>query len=348
MSKMNNKSVLKLVFSLLVFSILLVSCQKEEKEPAKSMEQIRDEEGIPIRVEPIKAKDFEKSLTFYSKLSGILESTKTSMVADKVVSVKARVGEHVSEGQVIIEFPTDNPALQYSQAKAALDNSELLYKRMKNLLAAGETSQQNFDNAETQYLVNKRNYESLNQMLFVRAPISGKILEMNVKVGDNVDHGKPLFTVGSIARMKARLNVSGEEVAQLKLGMEAVVTFNNKLYIGRITEIPLAMDELTRSFPVEIQFDNRGEELKSGILVEVKIKTFEKKNDIVIPRSVITTHGDKKFVFIEYNGTAVEREIKTGVESGIEVEVLSGLNVGDRLITEGVAMLENGKKVVVK
>jgi membrane fusion protein, multidrug efflux system len=348
MSSMFNKRALMLIFSLFVISLALISCQKEEKEPSKSMEQIREEEGIPIRVETVATKTFEKTLSFFSKLSGIQESQKTSMVADKVQSVLAKVGQQVKEGQVIIEFPTDNPALQYDQAKAALDNSETLYKRMKNLLAAGETSQQNYDNAETQYLVNKRNFESINQMLFVRAPISGKIIEMNVKAGDNMDHGNPLFTVGTISRMKARLNVSDQEVIQLKLGMTAVINFNTRQFTGKITEIPLAMNEMTRSFPVEVQFDNRGEELKSGILAEVKINTYVKENSIVLPRSVILTHGDKKYVYIESNGIAVERQITTGEESGIEVEVLNGLKVGDRLITEGIAMLENGKKVVVK
>jgi RND family efflux transporter MFP subunit len=327
--------------------LLLFGCAKEAKKETKSMEQIRDEQGVPVKIEVVQTTKFNKELSFFSKLSGIQESTKYALVADKIASVRVKVGQSIGEGKVVLTFPTDNPELQFSQAKIALENSEKLYKRMSELLKAGETAQQNFDNAETQYLVSKRNYESLKQMIYVDSPISGTIVELFVKSGDDVFRDAKLFTVAQLQTMKAKIWVSESEVNQLKNGMAATIEFGGKEYKGKVSEISLAMDEMNRAFGVEIQFPNPKRELKSGVTTDVKIITYTNPNVIVVPRNLIKSEGDKKYVFVENGGKAEQRFIQTGNESSISVEVVRGLITGDRLISEGLSLLASGKKIKV-
>ncbi|MCL5991506.1 MAG: efflux RND transporter periplasmic adaptor subunit [Bacteroidetes bacterium] len=343
------KRILSLLLIIVTASsiLLLFGCAKEEKKEAKSMEKIREEQGVPVKIEVVQPTRFDKKLSFFSKLSGIEESTKFSTVADRIVSVRAKVGQSVGEGKVVMTFPTDNPELQFSQAKIGLENAEKLYKRMSELLKAGETAQQNFDNAETQYLVSKRNYESLKQMLFVESPISGTIVEMFVKPGDDVFRDVKLFTVAKLQTMKAKIWVSESEVNQLKNGMSATIEFGGKEYKGKVSEISLAMDDMKRAFGVEIQFPNPKRELKSGVTTDVKIITYTNPNVIVVPRNLIKSEGNKNYVFVENGGKAEQRFIQTGNESSISVEVLNGLNAGDRLISEGLSLLASGKKIKV-
>ncbi len=334
-----------LIISSLITATLFIGCTREKKEPSKSMEVLQKEEGVPVRIETVKTSDFVKQLSFFANLSGIEESTKLSMVADKVVGIKAKVGQNVSQGKVIVTFPSDNPTLQFAQAKAGYENAEKLYKRMQALLKAGETSQQNYDNAETQYIVAKRNFESLKQMIYVEAPISGTIVEMPVKVGDDVRRDANLFTVAKLQTMLAKLWVSESEVNQLKMGMTATIVLNGKEYKGKVTQISLAMDDRTKAFGVEVQFPNPRKELKSGITVNVNIITYTQKNAIVLPRNLIITNGAEKYVFVENNGKAEKRIVETGKETDISVEILSGLTEGDKLITEGETLIKDGGKV---
>ena len=218
---------------------------------------------------------------------------------------------------------------------------------MAELLKAGETAQANYDNAETQYLVAKRNYESLKQMIYVESPISGTIVELFVKPGDAVFRDAKLFTVARLQTMKAKIWVSENEVNQLRTGMNASIMFGGKEYKGKVSEISLAMDEMKRAFGVEIQFPNPKRELKSGITTDVKIITYTNPNVIVVPRNLIKTESEKKFVFVENNGKAEQRFIQTGNENSIMVEVQNGLNNGDKLITEGMTLLSNGKKIKI-
>lgn len=326
---------------------LLWGCAKEAKKEAKSMEKIRDEQGVPVKIEVLQQSRFDKELSFFSRLSGIEESTKYSMVADRITSVRAKIGQSVGEGKIVMTFPADNPQLQLTQAKTGLENAEKLYKRMSELLKAGETAQANYDNAETQYLVAKRNYESLKQMIYVEAPISGTIVELFVKPGDDVFRDAKLFTVAKLQTMKAKIWVSESEVNQLKVGLKATMEFGGKEYEGKVSEISLAMDEMKRAFGIEVQFPNPKRELKSGVTTDVKIITYSNPSVIVVPRNLIKSENDKKYVFVENGGKAEQRFIETGNESNILVEVLNGLKAGERLISEGISLLASGKKIKV-
>ncbi|MFP4528157.1 MAG: efflux RND transporter periplasmic adaptor subunit [Candidatus Kapaibacterium sp.] len=327
--------------------IAITGCEKEEKA-SRSMEEIRRDEGVPVSVMEVNYEDFSKKLSFYSNLSGIKESSEYAMISDKIVKINAQVGDYVKEGQVIIEFPTDNPAVQYEQAKIAYENAKKTYERMKSLLEAGETSQQNFDNVETQYLVSKRNYEASRQMVKVDAPISGYIVQMLPKVGDDWGIGKELFTVAQVDRMMAVLWVSETEIGQIRKGMTASIESAGKQYRGTVSQLSMAMEEKTRAFRVEVVFPNPGRELKSGVSAEVNIHTEVLDTAIVLPRNLIQRTADMEYVYMEKDGRAHIRKVTIGMQQGIDVVIKEGLQPGDRVINCCSNLLEDGIKVQVQ
>lgn len=330
----------------LVALLVLSSCQKKI-EPGKSIEQIRAEQGVPIRIVTIGEKEFNKNLTFFAKLSGIKETMQQAAIGDKVVKINAKVGSSVREGQVIVEFPKDNPQIQYEQARLGFENAKKLYDRMSQLLKAGETSQQNFDNAETQYLVAKKNWESIYQLINIESPISGQIVQMLVKEGDKVKSGDNIFTVAQLNKMMAKVWVSSSEVEYIKTGMSATMKINGDEFTGRVAVVDLAMDEIRHAFGVEIHFDNGHRKIQSGVTTDIKINAYNNSKAIMVPRKVIVRDGDETFIFVEKDGKAEKRAVELGLESGIDVEIKNGLNPGDKLITEGIALLRNGTKIKI-
>ncbi len=335
------------MFIIAIFGLLLFQgCEKEQTE-TRSIEQIREDEGIPVHIEEINYQSFQKTLSFFSKLSGIKEATRGAMVGGKIEQVKARVGERVSKDQIILKFAEDNPGLQFEQAKTAFDNAEKNYTRMKALLAAGETSQANFDGVEVQYIVAKRNYESLKQILFIEAPFNGTIVDIKVNEGDNVKVDTHLFTIAETHKMRTRIWATESEIIQIRRGMEAFIEHNNNTYVGRVTEVSLAADPFKQAFYAEIEFNNPRGELRSGVTVDVKIVIYENSKAIMIPRNLVMQDEKGKYVFLEKDGTAEQRYISNGMESGAFFEVSSGLNPGDNLISHGSAQLVSGRKVKV-
>ncbi len=335
-----------LLSSMLMF-FTLMSCEEEKKEIPKSMEDLHRENGLPVTTMKIENRDFSKSLNFYAPLKGIRQTTEGAMIGDEIKSINVKIGDYVKAGDIIIEFPKDNPTLQYDQAKTGFENAEKTYNRMKALLESGEISQQQYDNAETQYLVNKRNFEQLNQILFVETPISGTIVSLPYREGEIPKMESPLFTVAQLNKMIATVDVSEKEVTMLKKGMKAEADYLGNTFTGIITDIPLAMNQMTRSFPVEIQFDNKNKMLKSGLSVDIKVDILDKDSTLVIPRNVIINEEGKKYVYINNSGTAKKVEVETGNDSGINVEIISGLKKGDEIIDCCKNLIEDGIKIKV-
>ena len=338
-------------FGLYTITVLLgffvFGCGSKSNEEARSMEQIQNEEGIPVKVETVAYKPFQKYLSFYSKLTGIKEATKSAMTGGKIEKINASVGDYVKEKQVIVEFDTDNPALQYEQAKTSYENAKKNYERIKTLLDAGETSQASFDGAETQYLVSKRNYESLKQMLFIEAPFDGRIVDLKVNPGDNVNKDANLFTVAQTNIMRAKIWVSDKEIGMMKKGMKTAAVYNGKEYPGRITDVSLGVDPYRQSFYVESEFNNPGNKMMNGVTVEIKVLVYENPKAIIIPRNLLMKDENGYYLFTENNGKAVKVYAENGRESGIYYELSKGLKPGDRLIVEGAEQLENGTTVKV-
>jgi len=341
------KKVAKLIFLFIIASALVQSCGNNKNIETKSMEQIRKEEGTPVKVMTLQFEDLKLKLNYLSTLEGYRQSVVTSLVGDKVQKFSAKVGSAVKEGQIVVEFPTNNPALQFEQAKLSYDNFKKMYERMKALLAGGETSQQNFDNTETQYLVAKRNYESLKQMLFVESPISGLIVEKNVEEGQKVKNGDKLFTVAQIDRMKAIFWVSYDELQYIKNGMEVSVDVNGKIFKGRISEVALAEDQMRRAFKIEAEIPNSRHELKVGMSVNIYFDYYHNPQAIVIPTSALSVNSGKNYVFLTDGTIATMQEVQTGKTIGDKIEILSGLKPNDKLIYQGVSLLSNGVKIKI-
>ncbi len=338
-----------LVIPGLVAALLLASlagCSRQHTE-ARSMEQIYEEEGIPVRVDTIRYQTFEKNLAYFAKLSGVKEATKSAVIGGKIERINARVGDRVHANQVIVEMDQTSPGFQYDQAKAAYENAEKTYHRMKAMLEAGETSQANYDGAEAQYLVAKRNYQAQRKMLLIDSPFDGTLVDIKVRPGDNINGDTHVFTVAQLDRMHARLWVTEREVLQMLPGMTAATSFNGKTYRGKITEISLAADPFRQAFYVDVEFDNPNRELRSGITINIEIQVYENSRAITVPRNLVMRDTNGEFVYLKENNTAVKRYITNGNSSGIDYEVTGGLNIGDVIITHGASMVDAGRRVRV-
>ncbi len=340
----NKANIFIIILASIIPLLILTSCGKDSVE-SKSLEQIRNEEGVPVTVEQIKIQPFNKYLSFFSKLTGIKETTKGAMIGGNIVKINAKIGDFVKEGQVIVEFDIDNPSLQFNQAKTTFENAQKNYERVKALFDIGETSQANYDGVETQYRVAKRNYESLRKMLFIESPFDGYIVDLKVNPGDGVKSEAPLFTVAQLNKMRSKIWVSEKEILQFKKGMEAETEFDGQKFVGRIVEIALAMDPARQAFYVEVEFNNPSNIMKSGVTKEIKILTYENPKSIIIPRNLVINDEKGSYVFVAENNKAVKKYISNGNESGIYYEISKGLKEGDLLIVKGSSQLEDGTKL---
>lgn len=343
------KKIKYLTYSTLLFLFAVIGftgCSGEEKE-SKSMEQIQKEEGIPVVVENIAPQRFDKYLTFYGKFKGERETTVGAMIGGRIEKINFRPGDNVKKDEVIIQFPEDSPASQIQQAKSGFENSEKTYKRIKALYEKGEIAQAQFDGAETKYMIDKRNYETMRDMLKLDAPYDGTITEFMVHEGDNVKSKTPLFTIAKLNKMKIRVWLSDKERMQIKRGMKAIATVGNKSFIGKVSELSLSVNPMKDAFYADLVFNNSNREILAGTTADIKIVTYEKSNAIVVPRNLLKDDAGKKYVFLANGKTAKKQYVIVANENGTHYEIESGLKANDPLIIKGIVRLNEGTKIKV-
>lgn len=339
-----------LFYFTLVFLVTIIGftgCSGEEKEESKSMEQIQKEEGFPVTIEKVETQKFDKYLTFFGKFKGNKETIVGAMIGGRIEKINFRPGDNVKKNDIIVQFPEDSPASQIQQVKSGYENSKKTYERMKALYEKGEIAQAQFEGTETKYLVDRRNYETMKDMLKLDAPYDGTITEVMVHEGDNVKEKTMLFTIAKLDRMQIRVLLSNSERMQIKEGMKAIATVNGKSYSGKVSELSLSVNPMTESFYADLIFDNSKREILAGTTADVKIITYENNNAIAVTRNLVKDSDGKKYVFIAEDNIAKQKFVTVSNENGSNYEISSGLEVGNSLIVKGVVRLNDGSKIKV-
>lgn len=327
-----------IIISLIALLFALGACGKS-KEQSKTMQQIQETEGVPVRIQTVDTETFVQQLRYNASLSGKQESTAQSDLSEVVSQIHAKVGDRVSKGQLILSFPTTAPAAQYEQAATAFAAQQTAYQRMQRLYESGAISKQELDNVETMYKVSKANLESSESMIKVRAPISGILSALHVSQSDKVYPGKDLFTVSATDGYKAVMMVPTQDAPQIKKGSLATAEVNGEILKGRITEVGMAPDPMLRAVRVVATFNGMNRKISFGSTATVNIDVFSKPNCIVVNREHLSFENGNAYVWVAENNRSVRKEVTLGLNDQLHYEVLTGLNEGDQLIIAGMNLV---------
>jgi membrane fusion protein (multidrug efflux system) len=337
---------LKLMILIVIATMLVLGCARQEEAESKNMEQIYKEEGIPVEVQVMQPETFIKELSFNANLSGIRQSAAAAMIGGRIEKVNVKVGDYVAKDQVMFEFPEDAPAGQLVQTKSAFEMVEATFARMQNLYAKGGISKQDLEGVETQYKVAEANLDAVMQMLKVRAPIEGYVISINVRETDGVHAEDVLAFVSQTNKMKARIWATEKEVCQIKKGKKATATWNNTTLTGEVTEVAIAMDRGHNSFAVNLEFNNTNNLCKSNVIGEISIQTYKNNNAFIIARSNVKNDVNGDFIYKVESEKAAKTYVDIGQENG-GFEILNGISENEEVIVKGLNLVYDGAKVKI-
>jgi len=173
------------------------------------------------------------------------------------------------------------------------------------------------------------------------------LTSMNVSEGGFVNIGQQIATVATIEKLRLKFDVNAEDVKYFSIGSEVVITSNvsEDLFKGEVITIASSADPQTRSFQIEAMVDNSDHLLKPGMFVRIDYIVEELENVIMIPRTAILILDNQPTIFLVKNNIAAKKEITTGTEVNGNIVIISGVEVGDTLVTLGQDYLEDGLKV---
>ncbi len=328
-------------------AVLALSCENESTSEAKTLDSVYAEQGRPVKTRTLEEDRFVSSLDYISTVKGIKESTGSSMISDAVEDILFDVGDYVEKNQTVILFPENNPSANYYQAEAGFKAAEQAYKRVENLYQNNGVSRQSYDDAKTQYEVQQANWENVQELVRVKAPISGYITRINVSPSDNVTPGTELFTVSNYDRLTANIWVNDRNIRELAVGQRVSARWEEEVIKGIVSQVDLAKDPKNKAFGVKIHLENQEHVIPSGVSADLSIDVGSVEKAIVLHRREFLSTGGESYVFLEKEGYARKQIIETGDKQGMYYLINSGLIEGDQLITEGLNLVREDEKIRV-
>lgn len=204
-------------------------------------------------------------------------------------------------------------------------------KEVSNLTA--ETAQQNFRKAQDGVVID----------------FNGIISSVDVAEGQTVTEGTPLFTLESLEKVKAGISVSKYDLEKIAIGQKAKVTINGKEYNGSLSAInkmAQANQSGTPMVNVDIHIENPDDNIFLGIEAKVSLETAKKEKTLLIPVECVNSDMGGDFCWAVVDGIATRRDIETGISTDTYIEILSGLNEGDKVVTDMTVDLKEGMEVM--
>ena len=307
------------------------------------------------------------------RLPGVVEANAyrqvvvTPLVAGRVTKVGPALGDRVRRGQTLAEIYS--PALaeaqtRYVSAKAMLDAHDRELKRTQKLVEIGAASRQEMEKIHAEHAAQTAAVQSARAQLellgvstsalekmapdhnvsatiSVPAPIDGVVTERGANVGLNADQATKLFTVVDLSTVWVVANLYEKDFSRVRVGTEAAITTSARPDLtlrGRVSYIDPQVSADTRTAKVRIEVPNPGGELRLGMYADVVVTGLSGTSTPRVPRNAVQNIGDRTVVYLanpKEPGRFIEREVRLGQTSGEQVEIVSGVQPGDVVVTEG-------------
>jgi RND family efflux transporter MFP subunit len=337
------------IYPILIFIILLSACQKQG-----------DQAKVPETVIPVVTEQVRKiSTNNQISVSGNIEGSKTVrlgfMVAGKINYIAAGDGQMVSRGQLLSSLDPTNYSIAKDIATIQVTQVQDEYNRLKVMHDRKSISESDFakvnftlQQAKAQEKLHAKNLSDTK----LYSPISGVMLKKMSEVGEITGVGTPLFVVSDIRTVKVNAYIPESELHHIKLGQQAnvLVSSLSETFTGKVTEVGSAADAASRAFTIKIALDNPKLHIRPGMIAEVKLASRQNKNALVLPtEAVLHDLDNQSYVFVadSERKIALKRKVSIGQLIDNQIEITSGLNENDRIITAGQNKLTDGASISI-
>ena len=275
----------------------------------------------------------------------------TSKTSNKITAIRFDEGDKVKRGEILVELDRAEAAADLEEAQAALADSESQFKRSRDLYTQQALSISQLDQIEATLKANRARVSAAEARLadtVIRASFDGRTGFRRVSPGSLVNPGTIITTLDDASLIKLDFTVSETFIYMLEQGLEVTAKtagLPDREFRGKVTNLDSRVDPVTRSIAVRAEIPNENGQLRPGMFMTVVLRG-EPRNTLLIPESAIVPEQGKTFVFIVAGNVAKRRDVTIGQRRPGYVEVLSGVEEGERVIVEGTQSVRDGDTVV--
>jgi len=280
-----------------------------------------------------------------------LRATLEAKVSGRITELRKEPGDRVNKGEVVAILDVEEIRAKLNQARARFSQAESERERYERLLDKNAVTRQEYESVLARYEVARASVEEAQSVLAyarVTAPIDGVVTHKLANVGDLASPGRPIYEVADPGSLRLEASVPEALSGFLAIGTLVPVRFASleEPVTATVSEIAPAADPNSRTLTVKLDLPPV-DGLRSGQFGRALIPTG--RTEILrLPGNAIFRRGQLEFVFVADAGHARLRLIQTGKRFGDRIEVVSGLEPGEKVIVEGAEELVDGQPIEVQ
>jgi len=331
-------------------ALLTTACSKPESAGPAHPGAANASAAIPVISAPVVSRPLGTEIEAVGTARANESVDVTSKSSNIVTAIRFEEGDFVRRGDVLVELDSAETRAALAEAQAALADSESQFNRSRELYAQQALSVSQLDQIEATLKGDRARVNAASARLsdtVIRAGFDGRTGFRRVSVGSLVSPGTVITTLDDTSTIKLDFTVPETYFYLLKKGLP--VTANsaglpNRPFEGKVTNIDSRIDPVTRSVTVRAEIPNRDGTLRPGMFMTVALQGAVVPT-LLVPEAAIIPEQGRMYVFVVDGKVAQRREVKIGRRRPGEVEIVSGLAEGERVVVDGTQNVRDGSAV---
>lgn len=317
--------------------------------------------ATPLDTLPVERAAVPRVISVDGVVEAVHQSTVSAQASGRIAEVLFDVDDYVAKGEVIVRFRDAEPKARLAQARAvegeaqaAADEARRERERIRGIYAQRLVAKADLDRAEAaaeaatarlaQAQARVREAEEQLEHTRVRAPYAGLVVRRHVQVGELASPGQPLMTGLSLERLRVTATLPQSQVeAARAMGRATVLAGAVSLNPEKITIFPIA-DPATHTVRMRLDLPRGVTGLAPGMFVKVAVALGEREA-LLVPAVAVARRGEVSGVYVvDDRGRVALRQVRIGEAQGDRVEILSGLDAGERVALDPVRAVIRAKQ----
>ena len=270
----------------------------------------------------------------------------------KIVGINFTEGTRVKKGDLLAKINDRPLQAQLEKLLAQQKLAEEKEFRQRSLLDRDAISQESYDQIETELQTIQADINLIKARISeteLRAPFDGIIGLRYLSEGSYATPSIKIARLVKISPIKVEFSISEKYASEIKIGYPVtfIIDGNNNNFEATVYAVDPKVDINTRTIVLRALYPNKNEELKSGRYASVQLTLSEIDNTIAIPTEALIPEMEGEIVYIYKSGKASAVKVGTGLRTESKIQIISGLNFGDTLLTSGILQLRHNLPVVL-
>jgi membrane fusion protein (multidrug efflux system) len=320
--------------------------------PQETQQKQRKTTGAAVILHTAQMQDFVVVIEALGTAKANESVSLTAQKTDIVQNIQFTDGQKVAKNQLLLTLNDAEEKARLNVLDINLQEAKRQLKRLTDLARESATSEQLLDEQQAKVKAVQAQIEVVQAQLSelqVRAPFSGLLGIRQVSVGSLIRPGDVITTLDDMTVIKVDFTISESHLPSVSHGLTVTATsvaYPDEVFEGKISSINSRIDPITRAIQIRATIDNQSLKLRPGMLLQINLQQ-KSINTLVVPEAAILPIEDKQYVFTVKDNKSTRKEVVVGKRKIGIVQILSGIEAGEKVVIEGTLRLRDGASVKV-